>query len=442
MPNSKVVLKFGGSSLSSASAFKKVAHIISGFLDSVVIVSAVGTRSQEEKKTTDILYAMAQKAFDGKNYLRELSVVRNKHKKIIKALKLDARLLDPDFRKLKKTLSRKSKRTVGSFFDSVLSFGELMSAKILSSLLQRQGVNALSIDAADIGMITNSNFGCASLLPESTSLIKKNLQHTEGIPVITGFIAKDMRGRRTTFGRGGSDFSASTIAAAIGADELRIYTDVDGVFSADPRVVKKAKTIPELSFYEAAELAYFGARVLHPEMVYPAISKSILVRVLNTFNPYSTGTAIVSRESNKIKAITWKKDVTVINVYSARMLAAHGFLAKIFNVFAKYKIAIDVLATSEVNVSLTVGTKPSPHLIKELSQFADVSVESNFATLSLVGDGIRDKRGVLGKLFTAVRGFPIKMVSQGASKRSITFLVKEKYLKSVITKVFNTFFHE
>ena len=189
-------------------------------------------------------------------------------------------------------------------------------------------------------------------------------------------------------------------------------------------------------------MSYFGARVLHPETIYPAISKNILVRVLNTFNPHFAGTAIVSEESSKIKAITWKKNVTVINVYSARMLAAHGFLAKIFDVFAKYEVAIDVLATSEVSVSLTVGAKPLPNLIKELSQFADVGVESSFATVSLIGGGIRDKRGVLGKLFTAIRNFPIKMVSQGGSKRNITFLVKEKYLKSVIAKIFNEFLYE
>lgn len=442
MTDSKIVLKFGGSSLNSANAFRRVAHIIADLSDPVVVVSAVGTRLAKELKTTDTLYSAAQKALRQKNFYSDFNTIKQRHGKILKNLKLNIALLDDDFNDLETILLKKRKYSPEVFYDAVLSFGELLSAKILSSFLQRQGIRAGAFDAADIGMVTDSNFGCARPLEKSSALIQKKLSSLEEIPIISGFIGKDKQGRRTTLGRGGSDLSASIIGGALNVCEIRIYTDVDGIFSADPRLIRRAKVIPSLSFYEAAELSYFGARVLHPEMIYPAIEKNIPVRVLNTFNPKIHGTVIVNRESYTIKAVTWKKGVIVVDIYSARMLAAYGFLAKIFNVFAKYKVVIDILATSNVSVSLTVDTKPSSRLIKELSQFANVNVESNFAAVSLVGGGIRDKRTVLGKLFTAIKNYPIKMVSQGASKRNITFLVREKYLKTVVNKIFNAFFYD
>lgn len=441
MTGSEIVLKFGGSSLSSASAFKKVAQIITGFTDPIVVVSAIGTRRTKRLKITDLLFSAAQKAFQKKNFHSDFNEIKQRHRKILSDLKLNIILLDSDFNKLEAVLSKKRKGRSEVFYDAVVSFGELMSTKILSSFLERQGIHAVAIDAADIGMITDSNFGYARPLQKSSILIRKKLSTFKNIPIISGFVGKDIQGRRTTLGRGGSDFSASIIASALNAREIRIYTDVDGIFSADPRLINKAKVIPKLSFYEASELAYFGARVLHPETIYPAIEKDIPVRVLNTFNTKANGTVIVAKESHTIKAVTWKKGVTVIDIYSTRMFAVYGFLSKIFNVFARHEVVIDVLATSNVSVSLTVDTKPSTQLIKELSKFADVSFESNFSSVSLVGGGIRDKQSVLGKLFTAIKNYPIKMVSQGASKRNITFLIKEKYLNTVVKKIFNAFFN-
>ncbi len=260
------------------------------------------------------------------------------------------------------------------------------------------------------------------------------------IPVITGFVAQAENGHYITLGRGGSDYTGAIVGAGLMASEVQIWTDVDGILNTDPRLVPEAKVLTQVSFQEAGELAYFGAKVLHPKTIKPAIEKNIPVRILNTFNVSAPGTLITNEEEESLKAVTYKKNISIINICSAGMLEARGFLAKIFEVFAKHKVSVDVVSTSEVSVSLTVDNNFADIVVEELSAFASVNVYKGMAIVCLVGGGIITNSGVLSELFGAVSEHNVMMVSQGASKRNITFLVKEEEAQEVVKKVFNKFF--
>jgi aspartate kinase len=294
-------------------------------------------------------------------------------------------------------------------------------------------VPAQAFDAFDVGMLTDDQFGGAEPLPDSEALLRDALG-TPGdvVPVVTGFIGKTRDGRVTTLGRGGSDYSAAIVGAAVGADEIEIWTDVDGVMSADPRVVPGAKTIPVLSFNEAAELAYFGAKVLHPKTILPAVRRSIPVRVLNTFRPTHPGTVITAEGAavdaeHPARAIAAKKGITVVQLVSSRMLLAHGFLARIFDAFARHKLVVDLIATSEVSVSLTVdrGEQLAPAL-EELRRIAEVQTVDERALLAVVGRGIGDALGTTaGRVFgvLADAGVNVELISAGSGRANISVVV-------------------
>ena len=264
------------------------------------------------------------------------------------------------------------------------------------------------------------------------------------IPVIGGFVGATERGITSTLGRGGSDFTGAIVGAALGAAEIQIWTDVDGMLTADPRVVDLPQVAPHLSFAEASELAYFGAKVLHPATIQPAVARDIPVRILNSQRPSAPGTLITSTRpasERSLTAIASKTGVTVVNITSTRMLMTHGFLRRLFEVFERHKTPVDVVTTSEVSVSVTIDDRRRlPAIIEDLSEFADVTSEGDLALICAVGDGLSTDRAFASRLLSAVDGVPLRMVSQAASRRNVTIVIAASDLPAALNRLHDQFF--
>jgi aspartate kinase len=268
----------------------------------------------------------------------------------------------------------------------------------------------------------------------------------QGVVVMGGFVGSTEAGVTTTLGRGGSDFTASIVGAGIEAEEIQIWTDVDGMLTADPTILPGSHRVKTISFAEAAELAYFGAKVLHPATVLPAIEKNIPVLILNSRRPDVPGTRIVSEIvhcGNVVKSIACKRKITLVNVHSSRMLMAHGFLRRIFEVFDRFETPVDMVATSEVSVSLTIdNTAKLPEICRELEQFSETSIEGDQAIVCLVGENIRFTPGVAARTFAALHGVNVRMISQGASLLNLSVVIAEKDLRNAVESLHEEFFRE
>ena len=369
-----IVMKFGGSSVANAERIKHVASIINAYKEKrpAVVLSAMGD-------TTDHLLEAADKAVDG---VVDVAGVAKLHEETAEELGINIDTIKALLDELKQLLTGISmlKEISKRSRDYLVSFGERMSVRMMAAYLESQGIPAKFYDAWDIGIISDSNFMAAELLDEVWGNIPAHLNaykngQDDCIPIVTGFIAKDVKGNITTLGRGGSDLTATMIGAAMRAEEVQTWKDVDGILTTDPRVVKEAKTVPEVTYEEAQELAMFGAQVLHPRSMLPVRKTGTPVRVKNSYNITSPGSIIVEKHTGKVPpvcAITTVKNVTLIDIQSSRMLGAAGFLAHIFNNFLKWNISIDVIATSEVSVSLTVNTKQDlSGLIADLAMYCD-----------------------------------------------------------------------
>ena len=431
--NTMIVMKFGGSSVKDAVMFKTVADIVKSKLDKkpVVVLSAV-------KGITDTLIASYKEAVQQKfdSYQKIIDI----HKKIISDLGVDSDVVKEELDELKEVLDviAKTKEQSAQMLDYVSFFGERMSTKIWAAYMTKIGMPAKAFVSGDIGLITDSHFGDATILESSFEKMKNEISKIKVLPVVTGFGGKDENGEYTTFNRGGSDYVASLVGAGIDAEVIEIWTDVNGVMSADPRVVPGAKTIPELSFDEASELAYFGAKVLHPKTILPAIEKNIPVLVLNTFEPTNKGTRIVKNQKESpghIKSISWKKGISVIDVKSTRMIDAYGYLAKIFSVFDKYKKPVDMITTSEINVSMTVDSKENvENIVNELKHIAEIDLAYDKAIVYVVGASMKRKIGTASKIFDilAKSNININMISQCFEEISIGLVVDENVAESVV----------
>jgi aspartate kinase len=334
--------------------------------------------------------------------------------------------------------------------DQLVSYGERCSVRIMAARLNQIGVPAQAFDAWDIGIRTDSNFGDARIAEETEKNIRQimgDLIDSSIVAIVTGFIGRDPEGRITTLGRGGSDLTATTIGAALDLDEIQVWKDVDGILTTDPRIVPAAVPVPDVSFEEASELAYFGAQVLHPIAMQPAMRKNIPVRVKNSYNPSHPGTVIQHREGqgHLVTAITCKRGVTVLDIVSTRMLGAYGFLSTVFSAFEKHKLSVDVLASSEVSVSLTLDKKQkitsTSEIMQDLSFCSEVSLKRNRAILTLISDVDRSS-DVLATVFRVFSQQKIKvlMLSQGASKVNISFILREDQLDHAIRHLHSCFF--
>ncbi|HKJ66465.1 MAG TPA: aspartate kinase, partial [bacterium] len=318
------------------------------------------------------------------------------------------------------------------------------------SYLTSVGLEAVMADAREI-MVTDSQFGKAlPLMKESTERARVEVLPylDQGVvPVMQGFIGKSQDGLITTLGRGGSDYSATLVAAMLHAEAVEIWTDVDGVMTADPTIIRDVKRIRRITFQEAAELAYFGARVLHPATILPAIECGIPVYVLNTMHPEDSGTEILpitedrSPGDSLVKSIVYKEGLTVITLKSTRMLMAYGFMASIFNVFNRYKTAVDLVSTSEVSVSITIdSTDHLEEILDELNRFSEVEVQHGKAIVCVVGEKIKKVHGMPAQIFNDLKDKEIHLISQGASEINISFVIDEAELDEIVRRLHDRFF--
>lgn len=315
----------------------------------------------------------------------------------------------------------------------ILAQGELLSTKLFCTYLEEKGIDHLLIPALDFMTIDNYDEPqIGSIKVKLAQLLQKC--EDKKIFITQGYISRNARGEVDNLKRGGSDYSASLIAAAINASVCEIWTDIDGMHNNDPRVVNKTMAIEQLSFDEAAELAYFGAKILHPASIWPAQMYKVPVKLLNTMQPTAKGTTIVEEAGSKgVKAVAAKDGITAIKIKSSRMLLAYGFLRKIFEVFEKYRTSIDMITTSEVAVSLTIDNDANlTNIIKELEPFGTVEIDSNQTIVSVVGNEITDTESVMQKLFAALSSVPVRMVSYGGSRHNISVLVPKQYKEQTL----------
>jgi len=436
-----IVMKFGGSSLADAGRIRRVASIIRGRLRErpVVVVSALGG-------ATDELLKAAREALTGG--LARFEAVRERHLRTARSLGKDPSVLGGLSEELLKLLQGVSllRELTPRTLDHVASFGERMSARLVAACLRGAGLPARPFDAFDLGLWTDDRFGSANPLPDASARIRRAFRRVRGLPVVTGFIGRTSTGEVTTLGRNGSDYSATVFGAALGARRVEIWSDTDGVMTADPRVAPDAKPLERISFEEAGELAYYGGRVLHPHTLVPAIEKGIPIRVLNTFRPGRPGTEIlrrVRRGRSGVQSIAFRRHQRIVSVSSPRMLLGFGFLARIFEAFARHEIVIHMVSTSEVTVSATTD---DPHnlekAVRELSREFEVTVEKDKAIVCVVGEGIRSTPGIAGEAFSAVReaGANVLMISQGASKINLAFLIEDSEVEKVVRALHKRFF--
>ena len=465
-------MKFGGTSVEDATAIRRTAAIVQGRRDKgltpIVVVSAMA-------KVTDQLFAAATAAGRGdrSGALAMTARLRNRHLETAAALVSSetnsdlGKWIDLEFCGLDEIL--RGLAAVGELTprisDMIVSVGERLSSRIIAEAFQHSGLDAVHVDARQC-IITDAQHGRA--VPQD-SVIGERLQKyvlphaAEGrICVMAGFIgsyissgsasgiasgsASGEKAVTTTLGRGGSDFTAALVGGGINADLIEIWTDVNGIMTTDPRICPDALRVKTISFEEAAELAYFGAKVLHPATILPAVSKNIPVQVLNSRNPQNEGTRIISLAPHcrtPFKSIAVKRRLTIIDVVASRMLMSHGYLKAIFDVFDKHKCAVDMVSTSEVSVSLTVDSNEKlPEIAADLSQLADVKYEGRKALICMVGENIRGQNGIAARVFQTIHHINVRMISQGASEINMSFMIEEDDAEEAIRSLHAEFFSD
>jgi len=443
-----IVMKFGGSSVANAERIRHVAGIVKDLLPRkpALVLSAMGD-------TTDHLLEAGEAALKGSVSVDQ---VEGLHRETVKNLGLSEEIIaseiTPLLEELKSLLVGISliKELTGRTRDYLVSFGERLSVRTVAAYLRSIGIKAKAFDAWDAGFRSDSSFTSAELLDSSYASIASIIGPfvaSGGLPVVTGFIAKDAEGNITTLGRGGSDLTATVIGAAVGAEEVQVWKDVDGILSADPRIVKDARPVETVTYEEAAELAYFGAQVLHPRSMQPCIRTGTVVRVKNSYNPTAPGTRIVASLGvgvGPVRAITSKKNVTLVDIVSTRMLGQHGFLARVFAAFEEKRLSVDMVATSEVSISLTLDAAHDLVALKrDLERIAAVDIKKGKAIVTLVGD-VRRSSEILEKTFgvCAKAGVQVQMVSQGASKVNVSFIVDDGQANETVKALHAAFFAE
>lgn len=445
-----LVMKFGGTSVADADAIQRlIEHVAAAWqrgATPVVVVSALA------RVTDQLLAALATAAGgDGSTAASMVADLQARH------LDLADRVApDPTLEEVINSHSQElfaALRAVATLrdaspraHDAIASAGELLSSHIVCAALSAAAIPAAWVDARAV-LCTDDQFMQAVPLPIETAAAAdrevRPLLASGRVPVLGGYVGATCDGVTTTLGRGGSDYSAAIIGAALDAKEIEIWTDVDGMMTADPRLVSATRVVPELSFAEASELAYFGAKVLHPSTIQPAVAKGIPVRIRNSRRPLASGTLIAERAANgsALAAIACKRNVTVVDITSTRMLMACGFLRRLFEMFERHRMSVDVVTTSEVSVSVTVDDdRRLEDVVRDVSEFADVYVERGMAILCAVGDGLRQDPHLATRMLAALEGFPLRMVSQAASRRNLTVVLRDADVAAAMTRLHDEFF--
>jgi aspartate kinase len=449
-----IIMKFGGTSVADEDAFKRVRQIVRAHSAArpVVVLSAMS-------RVTDALLMSVQVAETGKvdDARRALDHHFERHEKVARELlatesaksyQAAIESARAEIAELLQAVAAHS-QPLALLQDVIVSYGERLSASLLAEILRADNLSAQYVDARSC-ITTDDEHGCAAPLFAETNrrtraeilpLIEQSV-----IPVLGGFIASSLNGATTTLGRGGSDYTAAIIGAALSAREIQIWTDVPGVLTADPRVVKQTYTIPRLSYAEAAELAYFGAKVLHPKTIQPAIEQNISVRICNSREIDDSSTLVCAETETSphtIKAIAHKTGVTTIQVTSARMLGAYGFLRAIFEIFDRHRTVVDVVTTSEVSVSLSLDkTNDLSSIIAELEALGSVNVETKRAIVCVVGEGLRGTPGIAARVFSLIGDINISLISQGASQINLTFAIDEDRIADAVERLHSGLFEQ
>ena len=445
-----IVMKFGGTSVESRDAITRVTSIVKQHEHRrpIVVVSAMG-------KTTNTLLAAAKEAAAGRRdqALAIVDELRSHHLTHGLAVAGSAaadldRFIRTHFEWLDELV--KGLSVVGELsdrsMDAIASVGERLSSLVVSFAFRAAGMPTQHIDARRV-IVTDDRFTQAQVLFEETytalaETVRPVAEHS--VVVMGGFIGATKDSVTTTLGRGGSDYSAAIVGAGVDAEEIQIWTDVDGMLTADPRIISGGHRVKSISFAEAAEMAFFGAKVLHPATVLPAVEKNIPVLILNSKRPEVDGTRITSEAlpcANPVKSISCKRDITILNIRSTRMLMAHGFLRRIFEIFDRFETSVDMLSTSEVSVSLTLdNTENLDAIQEEVRQFAEVTVEEKQAIVCLVGENIRHTPGIAGRAFQVLADINIRMISQGASLLNLGFVMADSDLTAAVAALHKEFF--
>src|SRR5271165_2419822 len=452
-----VVMKFGGTSVEDPAAIGRTAGIVAGRVAQgktpVVVVSAMA------KVTDQLLRAAAAAACgDRTGALAISSRLRSRHRDTACALVKDPadtaalqNLIDQKFDSLDEILRGLAAilELTPRISDLIVSYGERLSSRMIAAAFCERGIRAAHVDAREV-VITDSQYQKAAPID---AIIEKRIAEKvrplvdQGtVPVMGGFIASNEAGITTTLGRGGSDFTGALIGGAMQADAIEIWTDVNGIMTSDPRVCADALRVKVISFEEAAELAYFGAKVLHPATILPAVKKNIPVHVLNSRNAECEGTRITSLAphcKSPFKSIAVKKKLSIIDVVASRMLMTHGYLKEIFEIFDRHKCPVDMVSTSEVSVSLTVDSNEKlPAVAADLSRLADVKYEGRKALVCLVGEDIRGQNGMAAQVFNAIRHINVRMISQGASEINMSFMIEEDDADEAVRSLHAAFFKD
>ena len=444
-------MKFGGTSVEDSAAFRNVARIVHTGAGArpVVVVSAIGGFTNALLSSVEIAIAG-----DARAATKSLDIYLERHVAIANDLLRDESCTSVEsavddarreIRQLHKIIAAHPV-THPPLQDEIVAYGEQLSSQLLAAVLRENGLPARYVDARRC-IKTDDNYGSAAPLPETqraTHVELVPLIEAGEIPVLGGFIGSTAKGVTTTLGRGGSDFTAALVGAALAAREIQVWTDVSGVLTADPRIVANARTIPVLSYQEAAELAYFGAKVLHPKTIQPAIERNIPVRVCNSRAPEERGTLIVAESEaapQTVKAIAHKNGITTVQVSSARMLGAYGFLRALFEIFERHRTAVDVVTTSEVSVSLSLDDAGTlPMIVPELERLGAVELEERRTIISVIGEGLRNTPGIAARVFSTISDINVSMISVGASSINLTFMVDEPRALEAIRRLHRVFF--
>lgn len=446
-----IVAKFGGTSVADAAAIARLIEIVRARVDQrpVVVVSALA-------RVTDTLLALARQAMtdDGRAIDAAVANLLARHEQIAGLLGGTATALEAiaaDAAELAQELRGIRDRTVTpAELDVIVGRGELWSSRLVAAALAGEGLEAAWVDIRPI-MVTDDRFTRATphiqVVNQRARDCLRPMVETGRIPVTQGFIGATTNGIATTLGRGGSDFTAALLGAALEAERVEIWTDVDGLMTADPRVVGSARTLRAASYEEAAELATFGARILHPATALPLVRAGIPIVILNSTHPERTGTTIepeaaVERVGDSpIRSISWKQGITVVNIRAPRMLGTYGFLRALFEVFERHETVVDVLASGEVSVSLTIEDRSRLDvLVRDLSELGEVWIEEHRAIVAIVGIGLRHTPGLAARVFNAVWPANVEVISQGSSAINMTFVVREEDGPDVVRRLHREFF--
>ena len=447
-----IVMKFGGTSVADAAALANVAGIVAAQREAAPVVVVSAMSGVTDALLASALLAREQRVDDaGKSLGETFARHRNAAAQLLSPHAADRFIayLDDTAKQIVQQLQAAAgaPENYRATQDAIVSRGELLSSALLAAVLNERAVEAQQVDPCAC-IVTNDEYTCAApLLPETfarTREVLLSLLDAKVVPVVGGFIGATANGTTTTLGRGGSDYTAALAGAALRADEIQIWTDVTGVLTADPRVVPNAQTVERLSYSEAAELAYFGAKVLHPKTIQPAIEDRIPVRICNSHAPCERGTLVgpqTETSPRTLKAIAHKTGVTTVQITSARMLGAYGFLRALFEVFERHRTVVDVVTTSEVSVSLSLDDASSlPAIVSELEQLGTVRVETGRAIICVVGEGLRGTPGVAAQVFSTISDINVTLISQGASSINFTFAIEESRVQEAVRRLHEVFF--